>query len=203
MSVNQEYEPSLLELVGKVREYFEAAGLNVGVGYGPKDVTKQINKGAEGRVVFELIGGSYAGPKRMGSRSKTEALRAAYTLDAEVHCHIWAWNRSEAHDDLEQERAWFRVHEYTLAAIRSRAQGRFQPTRLLPVRTPVELRDGFARTLEFTIEIPVHCPPDDEPKLTATASVTITASQPQGQDAEGDPIPPVESDVATFIAEGD
>jgi len=203
VSLDQEYETPILEVVDKVAEFFEEKGLNATVDYGDKSLTRQDNQGADGRVVFALAGGTYAGPRKMGSVGKTEVQRRAYTLDADVECHIWAWDRSKPADPRAQERAWTRLHEYTLAAIRSYQQGRFKPVRLVPIRVPVEIRFGVARTVLLTKELPVNAVPDDEPKLEATAEVTIKTSQPQGEDAEGDQIPPVESDVADFTVEGD
>jgi hypothetical protein len=203
MAVEDIYDPSVLLLVDAVTEYFEEAGLAVGVDYGDRAIGRQLNAGEEGRVVLVLVGGTYKGPGKSGSKSRTAAMRNAYTLVAEVEVHIWAWDDSAPEDDKAQERAWFRLHEYTLAALRSDEQGRFAPLRLTPIRKPVELRHGIARTMLISIEVPVHYPPDDEPKLEATAEVTMKVVQPQGEDAEGEQIPPLESDVAEFTVEGE
>lgn len=203
MAVDDIYDPSVLLAVEAVAAYFEEAGLPVGVDYGDRAIGRQLNTGEQGRVVFVLVGGAYVGPGKSGSKSKTAAMRNAYTLVADVEAHIWAWDDAAPEDDKAQERAFFRLHEYTLAALRSNAQARFKPVRLVPVRKPVEVRHGVARTMLLTIEVPAHYPPDDEPKLQATAEVTMKVVQPQGEDTEEQQIPPLESEVADFTVEGE
>lgn len=198
MAVEDEYEVSPLRLVDEITAYFAAVGLPVGVDYGARAIARQLNTGEQGRVVLNMVGGRYTGGRRMGSRSADAVELNAYQLEADVEVHITAWDDTAPDDDKAQEAAWFRLHEYTLAAIRKKHQGRFKPERLGPGNGPVNLRHGISRVLQFSIQVPVQYPPDSTPKLQLTAAVTVQTNHPQGADAAGEPIPPVIKVVAGF-----
>lgn len=198
MAVSDTYEVSLFSLVDEVQAYFDAAGLAAKVSYGDSAITQQENTAEDGRVVFALSGGTYAGPMKSGSKSPDKAMRNAYVLLAEVEVHIWAWDRTALEDQRAQEAMWWRLHEYTLCAIRRSMQARFEPSRLVPVRVPVEERFGVARTVILDrLHVPVHCSPEDVEKIAVTAQVTFNQTHPQGKTAEGESIPPVVNPVAT------
>lgn len=201
MAVADAYETVLDQMLTGLRAYFEDVGLEVKVGYGRRELGHQINHGPAGRVVFYLVGGSYMGPRKGGSKDADTVMRNAYTLLADVEFDLWAIDNSDPTNELLQEGAWVRLHEYTLAGIRKVAQGRVVLGKLGPSKGPVEIREGVAHSLSIKVEIPVHYPPDDFAKVKADAMVTIQHSNPQGATADGTPIPPVVHDVATFEVE--
>lgn len=197
MAVADAYQTAATLVVSWIDSYFQEAGLQVEVAYGPRAIARQTNKGPEGRVVVTLEGGSYEGPHKMGSRSREVGEHNAYTLHAEMEAHLWAWDDTAPEDDLAQEAAWFRLHEYTLAALRAEQQGRFRPLRLSPSRGPIEIRHGIARVLSFEVQVPVQYPPDAVPKLALSAAVTIAQKHVQGSE-NGEEIPAIVTPITTL-----
>lgn len=128
----------------------------ISVVFGRRELTKQVNQGANraGRICFipgDDAGkaGQYTGAK-MGSRFRQAMTRVEL---CSVHC--WGYDPSNPNDESVQYEAERRVEDLLLNSLRASAEGRIHYQDPEWVIAPVERVFGAAKWVRFLLEVPV------------------------------------------------
>lgn len=178
----------ILSLVSHVQTYFTANSVPATAVFGERERLKTGNRypgPIGGRVSFVLAGGEYQGSTYLGPRAGDTAnttTRAIYQLNCDVEAEIWAWDDSDPSDDAVQFRAWLTLQEWTMNAIRSYAEGVYQPGPLTRDPRGPDLQRGLAYLVSLSYLHPVHKLPATS-MVSASASLTATQTNPKGPDA--------------------
>jgi len=178
----------VLALVAHVATFFEEHEVPAYAVFGDRERLKTGNRKSGsigGRVSFVLAGGDYQGPTHLGPRAGDAAdtlTKAIYQTACDVEAEVWAWDDSDPANDAVQFEAWLSLHEWTLNALRSYAEGVFKPSRLARVERGPDVQRGIAYLVSLAYLLPIHQKPD---RATVQVTALLTAKQinPKGPDA--------------------